>query len=103
MMTVTAEMMEVLFAIPEGKENAVSRTELCASVGYSDRMTRRIISQLREEGYIIINDQNGRGYYLTNDLDEIEKQYKQDTARALSILKRRKTMRKMLKDAGRPV
>ena len=66
-------------------------------------MTRRIIARLRDEGYIIINDQNGKGYYLSDDLDEIEKQYKQDTARAMAILKRRKYMRKMLKEAGRPV
>lgn len=103
MMAVTAEMMDVLYLIPKGKENAVSRAALCAAAGYSDRLTRRIIAQLRDEGYIIINDQNGKGYYLSDDLDEIEKQYKQDTARAMAILKRRKYMRKMLKEAGRPV
>ena len=97
----TTEQMNVLYYIPNGKENAVPRAELSASVGYSDRVTRRIIAQLRDEGYIICNF--GNGYYITSDLDEIERQYKQDTARAMSILKRRKTMRRILKEAGRKV
>ena len=102
-MTVSNEMMDVLFNIPEGKENAVSRAALCAASGYSDRLIRRIIAQLREEGYMILNRQDGKGYYISDDPDEIERQYRQDTARAMSILKRRKNMRKFLKEAGRPV
>ena len=99
----TKEMMDVLLYIPIGKQNAVPRTELCASVGYSDRFTRQIISQLREEGYLIMNDQDGCGYYISDDLDAIEKQYRQDTSRAMKILKRRKHARRILKANGRKV
>lgn len=97
----TNDMMTMLFYIPEGRENAISRSELRTAAGYSDRRMRNIIARLREEGYLICND--GCGYYITDDLDEIEKQYKQDTSRALSILKRRKHMRKILKANGRAV
>ena len=45
----------------------------------------------------------GRGYYQSSDLDEISYQYRQDTSRAMSILKRRKPMRDLLKEAGRSV
>jgi hypothetical protein len=38
-----------------------------------------------------------------DDLDAIERQYRQDTSRALSILRRRKAMRALLKAAGRAV
>lgn len=102
-MAMTTEQLMVLFHIPVGKENAIPRTELCASVGYGDRMTRRIIAQLREEGYMICNLSDGKGYYITSDLDEIDRQYRQITARAMSLLKTRKHMRKILKDHGRKV
>ena len=97
----TSEQMNVLFHLPLGKDNAVSREELSASAGYSDRLTRKIIAQLRENGYLICNF--GGGYYISTDLDDIERQYRQDTARAMSILKRRKAMRKILKECGRKV
>lgn len=89
--------------IPKGKENAVSRSELVAETGESDRKVRRMIQQLRAEGDLIVND--GSGYYVVDetDLDAIERQYKADTARAMAILQRRKRMRKILKEAGRKV
>ena len=90
-------------AIPYGRDNAISRSMLAITMGTSDRRVRDLIEAARREGLIIINAQDGRGYYQTNDLDEIARQYRQDTARAMSILKRRKTMRRLLKEAGREV
>ena len=89
--------------IPIGKENAMSRQMLKTLSGTSDRAMRKLIQEGREAGYIIINDQDGAGYYRTEDIKDIERQYRQDTARAMSILKRRKETRKILKEAGRPV
>lgn len=45
----------------------------------------------------------GRGYYRTNDPDEIACQYRQQRRRALSILAQQKHMRRLLKAAGREV
>ena len=83
--------------IPFGRENAITLTKL------SDRKVREQIEQARREGNIIINNQDGRGYYRTNDPDEIACQYRQQRRRALSILAQQKHMRRLLKAAGREV
>ena len=53
--------------------------------------------------YSDINRNDGEGYYQTEELGDLYRQYKRDTARAMSILKARKPMRDVLKAAGRPV
>lgn len=90
-------------AIPFGRENAVTRRELAMRLGVSDREMRKMIEDGRAEGLIIINDCTGRGYYQTDDLAEMERQYRQDTSRAMAILKRRVPLRNALKKAGRNV
>lgn len=89
--------------IPQGRENAKSRADLAYEMQMSDRSVRQLIEDARNEGCIILNDQTGRGYYTSDNLDDLERQYRQDTARALSILKRRKAIRAKLKAAGRQV
>lgn len=95
--------MSILDLIPHGRENAVSREYLSATLGISDRKMRHMIENARRSGAIILNAQDGRGYYISDDLDDMEKQYRQDTARAMAILTRRKALRKRLKEAGRKV
>lgn len=97
------ETLKIEIYIPIGKENAVSREFLRTMTGLGDRKIRQMIEAARDEGNIIINDQDGKGYYQAADIDEIERQYWQDTRRALSILKRRKHARRILKEAGRNV
>ena len=99
----TNEVSRVVSAIPFGHDNAVSRDTLVSVTGYADRKIRKCIEEARRAGALIMNKQDGRGYYQTIDLDEIERQYQQDTKRALSILARRKTTRKILKAHGRKV
>ena len=89
--------------IPEGKENAISREVLATRLGLTDRQTRKLIEEARDRGELICNDGDGEGYYLACDLGQIERQYRKDRARALSVLKRLKTMRTMLRDAGKEV
>ena len=97
--------MKITDLLGVGEANAVSRVELASRAGMSDRQMRAAIQQAREDGELILNAQNGAGYFLASadDLNAIERQYRQDTARALSILKRRKAMRRLLKEAGRDV
>lgn len=99
----SAEVLLVTSAIPVGAANAIKRSELCKLLEMGDRYMRIVIAQARECGYMILNSQDGRGYYISDDLKEIYEQYKQDTSRALSILSRRKYMRRVLKEAGYPV
>ena len=89
--------------IPFGRENAITRQERCSLTKLSDRKVREQIEQARREGNIIINNQDGRGYYRTNDPDEIACQYRQQRRRELSSLAQQKHMRRLLKAAGREV
>lgn len=95
--------MNIVDYIPIGRENAVSRERLMALTGLSDRKNRELIEQARRHGEIIINDQTGLGYYRSEDIEDMARQYRQDTARAMSILARRKAIRRRLKAAGREV
>lgn len=90
-------------AIPFGRSNAISREDLAAMLGMNDRQMRRAVEEARNDGLIILCECNGRGYYQSDDLNEIHCQYIQDTNRAMAILKRRKPMRDLLKQAGRRV
>lgn len=83
-----------------GKNNAISRDKLAMEMQMSDRAVRNLIEKARNEGWFIMNSQDGSGYYLSSDIEDIARQYRQDTNRALAILKRRKHMRRVLKEAG---
>ena len=89
--------------IPFGHENAISRKTLSMLLKMPDRQVRREIQRARDRGAIIINTQDGRGYYVTDNVDEIAKQYRQNRRRALSVLRQQKYLRQILKAAGREV
>lgn len=99
----SSEVSDLIFLIPEGKENAISRNELVMRSGKTDREVRREIQELRAQGFFICNNQDGKGYYVSTDIEELRQQYKSDTARAMAILKRRKSIRDYLKSRGIPV
>ena len=90
----------VLDAIPFGKENAVTREYLTAKTGLPDRQVRKAIEEIRRN-HIVLNDQDGKGYYRSYDLDDIERFYRQERARALAVLYRMKPMRILLRGGGR--
>lgn len=90
-------------AIPHGRRNAITREALAAKLGMSDRQMRKAIEDARYAGLVILNDQNGRGYWISDDVLEMRRQYMQDTSRAMSILKRRKPLRDALKAAGQHI
>ena len=92
--------IRVLNALKFGKENAIRRRELVALTGLDDRTVRRAIQDLRRT-YIILNDQDGQGYYRTYDLDKLQRAWRQERSRALAILAGMKPMRTLLKGAGR--
>ncbi len=86
--------------IPTGRENAVTRVHLREVTGLPDRKVREEIEQARRKGAIIINAQDGAGYYQSEDIKDIARQYKQNERRALLILAQQKHLRKRLKAAG---
>jgi hypothetical protein len=91
--------MNIINNIGTGKENAITRTALCAITGLSDRAVRQAIEDARHDGQIIINEQRGGGYYRPSCIEDIERQFKQNEHRALSILHYQKFLRRAIKAA----
>lgn len=83
-----------------GVENARTREQLCNLSGMCDRNVRSEIEKLRNEGIIIINNQDGKGYYISEDVNEMQKQYRQNQARAMSILRQQKHLRKRMAEVA---
>lgn len=54
----------MLNLIPIGKENAIKRSELCALSGLPDRRMRMEIEALQMQGYPIVAQLDGSGYYI---------------------------------------
>lgn len=88
--------------IPIGRQHAITRAALARKWGLNDRKTRRVISELRKEdngdGYIIVAYSSGRGYYRTNDLDEIDHFIREMTNRARNTFAPLKKARRVLKE-----
>lgn len=84
-------------------ETPVTRKQLSKLTGLPDRQVRELIEQKRREGVIILNLQDGRGYFTSTDAGELEKQYRQNNSRAMSVLKQQKFLSRKLREAGRQV
>jgi biotin operon repressor len=94
--------MDIMQFIPQGEANAISRKNLTALTGLSDRVVRERIEQARHNGEIICAATHG-GYFRPDTIDDIERAYWQDYTRAKAILHRLKPMRHILKREGREV
>lgn len=88
--------MDIMKHIPHGKENAVSRQTLVALTGMSDRRVRKAIEIARRNGEIILN--LGTGYYTTDELPELRRQYKANHNRAMAVLVQQKYLRRRIRE-----
>lgn len=86
-----------------GKQNARTRQELCILTGMGDRDVRQKIEELRESGVFVCTDEDGNGYYISEDTRDLLRQYKKNMARIRAISKRTKPIRDYLKSKGVPV
>lgn len=102
MKEVVENYAELVNLIPVGRDNAINRWTLKAKAGLSDRKCRKLIQEAKEHGEIIVNLQDGRGYFRPDeeDITNISKQYHQNLSRMISLSKQQKTLRKILKAAG---
>lgn len=91
--------MDITNFIGVGKENAVDRFRLMDLTGLPDRRVRKLIQEARERGEIIINAQDGAGYYISDDISELRKQYHANKNRAMSILRQQKYLRRKIHEA----
>lgn len=71
--------------IPFGANNAIKRNVLVDLLGCSDREVRRMIEVARQEGAVILNFSDGKGYFRPEKKEEVEKYIRQEEARAKSI------------------
>ncbi|MBS4786212.1 MAG: hypothetical protein KH009_08900 [Clostridiales bacterium] len=89
--------------IPFGRERAIPRAELLRLTGLSDRQLSRELANARRRGVLIVNLQDARGYFQTDDLNDLSCQYWLNQRRALSILSQQRHLRRRLLAAGREV
>ncbi len=84
--------------IPYGKENAVNNIELQRVTGFNNRTVRLAVSDARKRGVVILNMQDGNGYYqpTENDRAAVKHYYKQERSRAMSTLQSLKATKKWL-------
>lgn len=68
-------------SVPIGKENRASYSDLCDLWGVNRRMVRHILHKLSgmntSDPYVLIRSSSLRGFYRTDDLEEIER-YRQE-------------------------
>lgn len=61
--------------IPIGKENSVTRPELCVMWGMTDRTARSVLHELSRydngDDFILIRSSKNKGFYRTSDPEEI--------------------------------
>lgn len=96
------EAERLVSLLGRGKKNAVRRSALREQFGGKDRQMRKVIAYARLLGHRINNDQDGCGYYLPDELEELERQYKQMKRRAKTILAQMTAIRYEMERYGIP-
>jgi len=88
--------------LPIGAWNAISRQELSNLWGLSDRSARLVIAELRKmdfgDNLIIVSYSDGKGYYRTADIAEIEAFAAEMRSRALNIFAPLKKANRIIKE-----
>lgn len=91
--------IKILNYIPKGRENAISRDKLRQLTGLTDSKMRDLIRQARHD-VPIVNLQDGKGYYIPTEVEEVDRFIAQEEKRAKSIfanLQSAKEYRKKIK------
>ncbi len=91
--------MDIVDYIPYGRKNAITRTRLRIVTGLNDRQIRRMIAEARENT-IILNMQDGNGYYrpLPEEIKYVKAHERQESARIKSQFKTLRVERKLLRE-----
>lgn len=84
--------------IPEGRNNAVSMSQLSERLHVDARQCRKIISEMRNQGYLIVGDNHG--YYVPTTNEELFRWYQSVRSRAMTGLKGLKYARRIMKGNG---
>ena len=89
--------------IPVGRENAITRAELAALWGMSDREVRETIATMRvretdDPCAILSSSHAPAGYWRSDGRDELERYVREQQARARNVLKNTQDARRVLGD-----
>lgn len=88
--------------IPTGRENSMTYAELCDLWGTDKRRARNILHRLSEvdDGgdYVLIRTSAQRGFYKTNDREEIERYKQEIKSRAMNTFAPLKKINRILGD-----
>ena len=93
--------MRITDFIGMGRENAVTRAELVQRLNLPDRKIREMIEQARKDGALILNAQDGAGYYISEDVGELKRQLHSNHSRAMSVLRQNTHLRRKIKELER--
>ena len=63
------------------RKGIAKREELRALTGLTDRKVRGIIHELQEQGHLIVNLSDGRGYKIASSKEELERYKAQEWSR----------------------
>lgn len=88
--------IDIVQFIPIGSKNAITRADLRDKTGLGDRQLREAISQARRTT-CICNKQDGNGYYIPDQVQEIQSFIAQETHRAKSIFWSLKGARELMR------
>ena len=90
--------------IPIGRENAITYPELCVLWGCSERKVRQILHDLsymdNNDKYVLIRSSRGKGFYKTDNVQEIERYRIECTNRAKRTFAPLRKIRRVLKEAN---
>ena len=88
--------MNLLQYIPVGKENAITRSEISSLTGLDERTIRRQIKEYVEKGIPVLSSSHHKGYWIAQNIDEIEEYLKECDNRRNSLYLTNKNLRKLL-------
>lgn len=85
------QLLDYYNDLPIGKKNAVTKEQLMHRWDMSERAVRKIISDLRamdiDDDFVLVSLSSGKGYYKTNDIEEIRAFKKEVTNRGRHTFK----------------
>lgn len=87
--------MNIIDYIPRGHDNAIHSSVLCSVLDISPRQVREAVSQAMLDGNVILNLQDGNGYFVPTESERglVEQYIRQEEHRAKTNLAKLKAAR----------
>lgn len=90
--------MNLIELLSEGKENAITASELAQIMDCNSREVTLYIHALRSQGKVICSSREG--YFLPSSLDEVQRFYQQMTSRQYEIEKAKQSAKEYIESHG---